>query len=625
MEALLGLLPPWLKQWIQIYLVPLLKLQARRLLIVTLRGGIETLLFLTIPAAFLIGSHAVWSNRYALTVAQQEQVTQWASVSATVARLEDVPPVVPLVLWYKERGLQASNPNNCEGIMGLHTAVTSGRAPCFRPGPITAREIVRQLRLGARIFKEHCPEVHYETTDPELLKRCYLYYNAGRGTRLTPDSSGYVMNGYDAAHQNMYHVSERGEVVRLQSLGAWPAHLTMQTQLAHTTPVGGLSLLRAPGLVLQEFFDRLRTTGMTTPRAIAELASAPRCREPLVEGCFVSPHEGGTPLLRPVAGPLLSPVRRASEPVCGSLPGIELEPSAASIIVAPTSGQLVPYADQWGYLAVRIENQEWIIWLAGLRSYTVSSGLVEAGQPIGAIGGPEDPTSILHYTIFDKVNNGFVDPVAFLPVENCPLSYVDTFYDAREKEERMNLLALLPIVIVILGIVWVFYLFFKKDLLSEGPVQVVFYFLGVFIVLFIVGWLIDEILPGWIAERLVAAQRSEEIETIEVVSRDILDTALESSPDNPAPTVFVQPPAPTVIPPAQLTPGAPVQPTPDTTLPGDTQNVLPGERIHVVQRGENLYRISLQYGVSQAAIQQRNNITDPNQLRAGQELIIPAP
>jgi hypothetical protein len=624
MEALLGLLPPWLKQWVQVYLVPLLKLQARRLLRATLWGGLETLLFLTIPAALLIGSHAVWSNRYALTVAQQEQVARWASVSASVARLEDVPPVVPLVLWYKERGLQANNPSNCEGIMGLHTAVTSGRAPCFRPGPISTREIVRQLRLGARIFKEHCPEVHYETADPELLKRCYLYYNAGRGSRLDPDRSGYVMNGYDVAHQNMYHVSEQGEVVRLQALGAWPVHLTIQTQLAQTSPARSLSLLRAPNMVLQEIFDRLRTTGMPTGHRTADLASAPRCREPLVEGCFSPPHEGSTPLLRPVAGPLLSPVHRASRPVCGSLPGVQLEPSAASVVVAPMPGQLAPYADRWGHLAVRIENQEWIVWLAGLRSYTVSPGPVEVGQPIGAIGGPGSTPSIVHYAVFDKVNNDFVDPVAFLPVENCPLSYVESIYDEREKEERMNLLALLPIVIVILGIVWIFYLFFKKDLLSEGPVQVIFYFLGVFIVLFIVGWLIDEILPNWIAERLVAAQRSEEIETIEVVSRDILDTALDMEVDNPPPTVFVQPPAPTTIPP-QLTPGAPVEPTPDTTLPGDTQDLLAGERVHVVQPGENLYRISLQYGVSQAAIQQRNNLTNPNQLRAGQQLIIPAP
>ena len=38
----------------------------------------------------------------------------------------------------------------------------------------------------------------------------------------------------------------------------------------------------------------------------------------------------------------------------------------------------------------------------------------------------------------------------------------------------------------------------------------------------------------------------------------------------------------------------------------------PGEATHVVQRGENLYRISLKYGVTMAAIATRNGITNYN-------------
>lgn len=45
--------------------------------------------------------------------------------------------------------------------------------------------------------------------------------------------------------------------------------------------------------------------------------------------------------------------------------------------------------------------------------------------------------------------------------------------------------------------------------------------------------------------------------------------------------------------------------------------------VHVVQRGENLYRISLRYGVSMDAIMAANGISDPNRLYAGQELVIP--
>jgi LysM repeat protein len=49
-----------------------------------------------------------------------------------------------------------------------------------------------------------------------------------------------------------------------------------------------------------------------------------------------------------------------------------------------------------------------------------------------------------------------------------------------------------------------------------------------------------------------------------------------------------------------------------------------GETVHVVVPGENLFRISLRYGVSMAAIAQRNNIPNINLIYVGQQLIIPA-
>lgn len=44
---------------------------------------------------------------------------------------------------------------------------------------------------------------------------------------------------------------------------------------------------------------------------------------------------------------------------------------------------------------------------------------------------------------------------------------------------------------------------------------------------------------------------------------------------------------------------------------------------HVVQRGETLFRIALRYGVTVQALQQANNIQNPNLIFAGQVLIIP--
>lgn len=46
---------------------------------------------------------------------------------------------------------------------------------------------------------------------------------------------------------------------------------------------------------------------------------------------------------------------------------------------------------------------------------------------------------------------------------------------------------------------------------------------------------------------------------------------------------------------------------------------------HVVQRGENLYRIGLRYGVSLWSIAQANGITNVNLIRTGQVLLIPVP
>ncbi len=47
-------------------------------------------------------------------------------------------------------------------------------------------------------------------------------------------------------------------------------------------------------------------------------------------------------------------------------------------------------------------------------------------------------------------------------------------------------------------------------------------------------------------------------------------------------------------------------------------------RVHIVRRGENLYRISLRYGTSVRAIAAANHIKNPNRIYAGQRLIIPS-
>lgn len=86
-----------------------------------------------------------------------------------------------------------------------------------------------------------------------------------------------------------------------------------------------------------------------------------------------------------------------------------------------------------------------------------------------------------------------------------------------------------------------------------------------------------------------------------------------AAPTAEAPTEAPEAPSATPNPPAATEIAPEPSPTPTPA----------GERVHVVQPGENLYRIGLQYGLSWVAVAEYNGITDPNLISAGQELRIP--
>lgn len=432
MEWITGLLPGWLIEWIRTYITPIFKIQAKVVVRAVLSGIVDTLLFLSLPLVISYGSQAVWSNRYQLTMAQQAQLEQWSSIAQIIAYMEDVPPVVPMVLWYKENGMREENPDNCEGIMGLYTAVTSGAVPCFLPGPIVADEVVRQLRMGTQVFKSYCPDISYTTTDPRVIKRCYLYYNAGPRSRTNPDDSAYVMNGYDAAHQNMVLTDIHGRQYRLTALGAWPTHIAMQAQLAQRRTSGMPPVVLAPAMLVQELWDKLwivtenvegnrRSDVVLDVEGVVTTDAPPvLCRTPIVHECFIEPHNDGDASLRPSLSPLLLTPFEHGELMCGLFPGIGLAPSQASLVLAPMPGYLTRYSDGRGNLTIQIENDEWTLWLIGLRSYTVSEGTVAAGDTIGAVSGAGSQMPGVHYAIYDKIAAGFVDGLSFVPAADCP-------------------------------------------------------------------------------------------------------------------------------------------------------------------------------------------------------------
>jgi LysM repeat protein len=84
-----------------------------------------------------------------------------------------------------------------------------------------------------------------------------------------------------------------------------------------------------------------------------------------------------------------------------------------------------------------------------------------------------------------------------------------------------------------------------------------------------------------------------------------------------APTIAAPTVEPTIPPPT----AEPSTPAPTPTL--EPSPTAASERIHVVQPGENLYRISLIYGLSWVAIAEYNGIANPNAIIVGQELRIP--
>lgn len=60
------------------------------------------------------------------------------------------------------------------------------------------------------------------------------------------------------------------------------------------------------------------------------------------------------------------------------------------------------------------------------------------------------------------------------------------------------------------------------------------------------------------------------------------------------------------------------------TVPaGSATTTAGGERIHIVQPGENFYRIALLYGLTWQEIAAYNNIADPDSIEVGQAISIP--
>ena len=416
-------LPDWFRIWIQNQAIPALGLQSQLIATSLLRGIFDSFLFFLLITGLLAGGRYYLEGQYALSSQIQETVIKWAPIADHIAREADIPREVPLVLWFKENSMKANNPENCTGIIGAYDLVRSGERPCFTPGPISDLEVSEQLAIAAVEFKVRCPDITYFTQDPETIKRCYFAYNAGSGAaaRLDADESAYVMNNYDENYANMVYSDVELGTVAVTSLGAWPAHLAFQSMIVGQMDVDerplSLSIL-AISTQIYDFGAQVWREFSGEPLGNDVMMALPNGRFANAT-CLGTPHRLGRYSLKPRLNPVSeSPILTQDTHGCSySLPGLDISSSNRSAVLqAPMPGRVTTYTDQWYNSTIRIENDEWIVWLLHPRSYFVEKGTVSRGQAIGIMGAVGYATGPhVHYTIYDKINETFVDPAGFLP------------------------------------------------------------------------------------------------------------------------------------------------------------------------------------------------------------------
>ncbi|MCP4421071.1 MAG: M23 family metallopeptidase [Chloroflexi bacterium] len=417
-------MPNWFRIWIQNQVIPALGLQPQLIATSILRGIFDSFLFVLLATGLLASGRYYLEGQYALPSSIQETVIKWAPIADHIARETDIPREAPLVLWFKENSMKATNPENCTGIIGAYDLVRSGEHPCFTPGAISDLEVNEQLAIAAVEFKVRCPEVTYYTQDPATIKRCYFAYNAGSGAaaRLDANESAYVMNNYNENYTDMVYSDVELGTVQVTALGAWPAHLAFQSLIVGQMDVGERPL----SLSILNISTQIYDLGSQTLREFVGksygsnvMMSLPNGRSADTTSCLGESHKLGRSSLKPRLNPVSeSPILTQDTHGCSySLPGLDISSSNRSAILqAPMSGRVTTYTDQWYNSAIRIENDEWIVWLLHSRSYFIEEGKVTRGQAVGVMGAVGYATGPhVHYTIYDKVNETFVDPAGFLP------------------------------------------------------------------------------------------------------------------------------------------------------------------------------------------------------------------
>jgi len=184
----------------------------------------------------------------------------------------------------------------------------------------------------------------------------------------------------------------------------------------------------------------------------------------------------------------------------------------------------------------------------------------------------------------------------------------------------MNLTELLNFIPLIIGGFLAYHLIFKQNLPGKNLAQILTYFIGVIIVLVVLGWLILSFLPGWVGD-LISAGTAPDSGWTDVIddSETIIQDAFGSNPVSTAPTA--QPTAVQVLVPVTVAPN---------TIPIDGINLESVPRVgptsYTVVAGDTLNSIARRFGVTVNDLRLANGIPQSSALiTVGQQLVIPAP
>ena len=182
----------------------------------------------------------------------------------------------------------------------------------------------------------------------------------------------------------------------------------------------------------------------------------------------------------------------------------------------------------------------------------------------------------------------------------------------------MNLSTLLLFVPLAVGVSWLVYLIFRADLARQPLGKIISYFVGVLIIVFVVGWFIDFLLPQWFNQRLINTSNSVEWRQFIDNSSNIVEDSF--GPTAGSSTVVVLTPTPPntiiqVVPSPTPYPGNPADPQPPTGV---------GPTTYTVVAGDTLLGIAERYRVTVQELMYGNGLTS-HLIFPGQVLQIPAP